>query len=145
MKKYIKDERSLKLKMIKSVQTIKDELKSRKLKFKEESGLFTVYTKDKDFMFQIDDGESITGCWTVLSKYKSFDLCEPGLDLEEFLMELDQIIIDVNKLYKIKAKVEKYINDIEDVISNSDIHGLEIDEGFFDDLLFENIILTTDN
>ena len=145
MKNYIKDERTLKLKMIKSIQMIKDELNSRKLKYTEEYGVFTVSTKDEEFKFQIDDGENITCCWTDLSEYKSFNLCESDLILEEFLMQLDQIIKDVNKLYRIKAKVEKKINEIEDIISNSDIEMLEINEYFFDDLLFENIISTNNN
>lgn len=150
MKKIVKDEslkeeRSLKLKMIKAIQTIKDELNSKKIKFKEDRGVFTIYTKGKEFFFQIDDGEEITDCWINLSEYKSFSLCDSYISIDELLMNLDEIIQDVHKLFKIKAKVEKKINEIEDIINNSDIHGLNIDDIYFDDLLFENIITATEN
>ena len=144
-KKNIKHDREFKLKMIKSFQKIQYELKKRKLNFDSEYGLFTISIKENEIMFQIENDDTVTDCWVNLSEYKSFSLCEESINIDEFIIQLDDIIIDSNNLFKIKKKVEKHINDIISIINNSDIPGLEIADEFFKDLVFENIILATDN
>ena len=135
----IRDERLSKLKVIINRETIRQELTNRKLKFTEEAELFTVITKNKEFYIQID-GSCII-CWLRLSKYYNFNLCEYGLDIEEFVMEIDDIIEDIDKLYKLKTKIDKKIDEIENLINSSEIYGLELNNGEISYLLFENLIL----
>lgn len=144
MNKSIKEDRLLKLKMINAVNLIIDELKKRKLKFTENRGFFEVYIKDKKLFIQTDDGEQINSCWIKLKNDRFFNLCESYLDIDEFICQLDDIIIDLDKIYKLKKKIEKHLNDIENLVNDSDIHEVTLNEGFFDEMIFENIIVTDD-
>jgi len=139
----IKQERLSKLTTITNSETIRQELTTRKLKFTEQAELFTVVTKNKEFYIQID-GDSIM-CWINVSKYNKFNLCQYGLDIEEFVMELDVIIEDIDKFYKLKTKIDKKIDEIENLINSSEIYGLELNDGEIDYLLFENLIYCDEN
>jgi len=124
-------------------ELITNELNKRKLKFISKRELFKVEVKQYSFFIQID-GDSIIS-WLAMSEDKNFNLCEYGLDINEFVIQLDDIILDIYKIFKLKSKVEKHINDIVNLINNSDIHGIELNDDLFDDLIFDNMIITDDN
>ena len=140
----IKEDRLLKLKMISAITLISDELKLRNLNFTLDMGVFEVSLKKYDFLFQVDDGETITNCWTKLSYDRCFELCEFNISIEDFISDLDNIINDVNKLYKLKDKVEKQVENLKKLIENSDISNIETNDYTFCEMSFENLIWTTD-
>lgn len=143
MKKNIKHERNYKLLTINSIIAVTEELEKLKLKFTISGELFEVKIKTKKFMIQVDVDQII--CWTNLSEDRSFNLCEYSLDLDEFIMELGDIVETVERLYKLKSKVDKHITDIETLINNSDVHGLEINDWTFQEMIFERIICSDEN
>jgi len=135
-----KEERALKLKMITEINLISHELTLRKLKFSYECGLFEIALRKTTLYIQIEDGVSISNCWINLSIDKCFDLCQFNLVIEEFIMQLNEIIEDANKICNLKEKVEKQINNTRELINNSGICHIKTDDSFFDDVLFENLI-----
>lgn len=144
MERNIKQERALKLKMITAIDLISDELKSRNLTFISNSGVFEIVIKRHSFLFQTSDGETIDSCWTCLSEDRCFEFCEWGLSIEEFLLQLNDIIDDFNKLYKLKEKVEKQVCKIRQTIENSGVTNLEFNGWSFDEMIFENLICTNE-
>ena len=138
----IKEDRLLKLKIIYSTELISNELKNRNIFFTVQCGLFKVKLKKSIFFIQIDNGDTITSCWTNVSYDRCFILCENDIIIEEFISQLDDIIITINKLYKLKNKIDKQIIDIRDSIRCSNIDNVVINQYYFEDLNFGNMIIT---
>ena len=69
-------------------------------------------------------------------------MCENDIIIEEFISQLDDIIITINKLYKLKNKIDKQIIDIRDSIRCSNIDNVVINQYYFEDLNFGNMIIT---
>jgi hypothetical protein len=135
----IKQKRSYKLKTINSIEIVREELEKLKLTYTLDCELFVVTVKSKEFSIQIDS--DCIMCWTNLSEYKSFNLCQYGLDVEEFVCQLENIVDDFNKLFKLKDKIDKKISEIENLIESSDICGIQLNDSEIDGyLLFENLI-----
>ena len=139
----IKKNRILKLGIISTVEIMIKFLKSKKIKYILDHGVFEIEFKYYSFFFQIEDAYSISSCWTNLSSYKSFELCEYRISIDEFIINFDDIVKDVKKLYKLKKKVDKNVNGIRELIMSSDIDNVVISDGFFDEMEFENLIWTS--
>jgi len=143
----IKKNRILKLGIIATVEMMIKFLKSKKIKYFLNYGIFEIKIKYYTFFIQIDDAYIISSCWTNISSDRNygrfFDLCEYNISIEKFIMNFDNIIKDVNKLYKLKEKVDKNINGIKELIMSSDIENVVISDECFADMEFENLIFTS--
>jgi hypothetical protein len=101
----IKKERSYKLKTINSIELVREELEKLKLKYELCSELFIVTTKNKEFSIQVDC--DLIMYFTNISEDRRFHLCKYGLDVEKFVMQLEDIVDNVDKIYKLKAEIDK--------------------------------------
>jgi len=139
----IKENRLLKLKMITAINLIRSELKLRNLDFTNNVGLFEITIKGNSFFAEIDGGEEIQ-CWIRISKDNYFDLCENGINISDFIKNLTIIISNFEKFYKLKENIDnelyKLRYNFEKCVGESGINNVVVNDDFFDDMIFENLI-----